>query len=606
MNRGLRNIYSFIRQILLLVAKLAFRVRTEDEIMIRMRAGKIGQKLSGLGVFLVLLLVWLGILLASDSYHSPYILYAILGLAAFMEYRGVQIQETRREKICGILFSLAFAHAVLMANYRLVDPLGEHFLSAVILLLGGYVLARLILRWTLRKELNPAFAEQPKNRLAVEWFCLSFFVIGFFDLVILFFCYKPGFLSFDSFFQINQILTDRITNHHPFWHTMIIKAALTIGMKGFQNISIGVVIYNIFQILCMAGIFAWLMMTLYQAGVPRFWLMIVLLVYIALPYHVIYSMTMWKDVLFGGSATLFVCTLFRLLRGIGRKWPNYVVIVFGALGTCLLRSNGLAAFVMTFLILTAVLWRTERKLLITLLSVILAAVILKYPVLQMLNVPQVTTAEYLSIPGQQFARLLWEEADLEDDELAELQKIMDTEKAKKNYNPILSDPVKGLINGGYVKENKLNCLGLWLRLGFKHPDVYLRAWIEQTRGYWNAGYKYWIVTEGIGDNDYGIWREDLNNRISRTYEDWRQNFFQLPVFEPFRSIGLHNWILALCATVLFVKKRREGLMCVLPITIILTLLISTPVFNEFRYDYSVIASLPFVIFATFIKPGAAS
>jgi len=55
-----------------------------------------------------------------------------------------------------------------------------------------------------------------------------------------------------------------------------------------------------------------------------------------------------------------------------------------------------------------------------------------------------------------------------------------------------------------------------------------------------------------------------------------------------------------------VKKRREGLMCVLPITIILTLLISTPVFNEFRYDYSVIASLPFVIFATFIKPGAAS
>ena len=554
-------------------------------------------------ILLIFLMTWLGLLRSADSYFTPYVLYALVGLAAFMEYKESSAQESRREKICSILFSLAFAHGVLLANYKLVVPLNEHVLATVVLLLGGYVLARLILRWTLRTGLAPASQKNQKG-LSAAWFSVSFVTIAFSDLLILFFCYQPGFLSFDSMHQINQILSGHYTNHHPFWHTMIIKVALTIGMKEYHSIGTGVTIYHFFQIICMAGIFAWLIMTLYQAGVSRAWIIIALLAYIVLPYHVVYSMTMWKDVLFGGAVTLFMCTLFRILKGLGKRWLNYAVIAVGALGTCLLRSNGLIAYAVTFLILTIVLLKTEKKLLIILLCFMIAALILKYPVLQRLNVQQPSTGEYLSIPGQQFARLLWEGVELEEDELAELQKIMDTEAAKQKYNPIISDPVKGTIHSEYVRENKIKCLSLWLRLGFRHPDVYLRAWIEQTRGYWNAGYEYWIIAAGIQDNNYGIWRPGLDNWILRTMDKWIQDFFSLPVFELFRSIGLHDWILALCATIFFLKKRKEGLFCILPIVNILTLLISTPVFNEFRYNYAVFASFPFVVLITFTKPGS--
>lgn len=50
------------------------------------------------------------------------------------------------------------------------------------------------------------------------------------------------------------------------------------------------------------------------------------------------------------------------------------------------------------------------------------------------------------------------------------------------------------------------------------------------------------------------------------------------------------------------RKDKTGIFMAIPVlAIIVSLLISTPVYAEFRYAYSVFCSLPFVIFAVFYK-----
>ena len=44
---------------------------------------------------------------------------------------------------------------------------------------------------------------------------------------------------------------------------------------------------------------------------------------------------------------------------------------------------------------------------------------------------------------------------------------------------------------------------LYVEIGLKHPLKYLEAWVDQTKGYWNAGYEYW-VWNGNWMNDLGI------------------------------------------------------------------------------------------------------
>ena len=54
-----------------------------------------------------------------------------------------------------------------------------------------------------------------------------------------------------------------------------------------------------------------------------------------------------------------------------------------------------------------------------------------------------------------------------------------------------------------------------------------------------------------------------------------------------------------------IRRRREGLLCVLPLAVILSLLISTPVFSEFRYAYAIFTSFPFIALSVLSAEGTA-
>ena len=551
-------------------------------------------------IMVPLLMIWLSILYSADSYFSPYVFFALLCLLSCAGIQKQNIPFSKREKTYSIIFSAFFSLAIGLANYKLISPLKEHLLSAALLFAVGFIVGHNILALTLHAE--PWKTHYPADKQNVRWwFLFPFCIFLFVYLLTLFFCCKPGILTYDSIFQINEIFTNSITNHHPFLHTMVIKLFLDLGMFFFKDINLAVEAYSVFQLLCMAAIFAYICMTLYQAGTPKIWLRITVVCFAFLPYHIFYSMTMWKDILFAGSVSLFSCALFRMIKKIGGKRINYSTLILGAFGCCLLRSNGQAAFIFTFIILAIFLRKQEKNMLFVLLTVIVVAFIFKYPILKALHIRQPNLANSLSIPLQQFARLIVDDVNLSESELSQIEQIMDPDEVRKNYTAYISDPIKRILKSNILLEHKWDYFVLWLRLGLKHPATYLHAWIDQTRGYWNGGYDYWILGYGVHENNYGIKMFPNDNAFGRGIIGWINNFLKYPAFELLRSIGLHVWITLLWCMNSIIRKRKEWLIFIMPIANILTLLISTPVFCEFRYAYAIFTTFPLLVLSPFIS-----
>lgn len=147
-----------------------------------------------------------------------------------------------------------------------------------------------------------------------------------------------------------------------------------------------------------------------------------------------------------------------------------------------------------------------------LISVITITAIMKGPFVNIIGVQKSEFAESLSIPIQQISRVIYDGYEIDESQNKLIENIIDINIIKENYLPYISDPVKGVINNTegsnqYLEKHKLEYLQLWIQLGLKYPKEFLKAWIDQTKGYWNGGYDYWVWITGIDANvGYGIHR----------------------------------------------------------------------------------------------------
>ncbi|MBR3256385.1 hypothetical protein IKG10_01810 [Candidatus Saccharibacteria bacterium] len=227
--------------------------------------------------------------------------------------------------------------------------------------------------------------------------------------------------------------------------------------------------------------------------------------------------------------------------------------------------------------------------------------------MKILSIPQPDIIESLSIPTQQIARTLSESKDtISTNDLSLIDKLADSEEIIKAYSPIIHDPIKKVIRSkGTVKnisEHKAEYLLLYLRLGLTHPAQYLKAWIDQTKGYWNAGYNYWRWSEEIAANNYGIERHIISNEIKSAFSSYLFIFENTNFLTPFISIGIAVWLLIILLYVNIIRKNETIIIFIIFILATWgTLLIATPVFSEFRYIYFLFTCLPFLTIVTLIN-----
>lgn len=560
-----------------------------------------------------------------SNYYVSYLLCYGLGIASLI-YNYMRNNcgiKDRYTKTIIYVFSLLFAFIMTCANYALwllpsPEYAGHMFRNIYRLIYMASIFAGtgcasynffccLTTPFYLWKS-DPTDRKRPAAVFVVV--LVTVFLV---DFVILMLCKYPGNLVTDSFAQIYQATGDfEYGNHHPFYHTLVIKLLLDMGMSVFGGYNAAVAVYSTFQILFMAACFAYGIMFLYELSVPR-WILIVATGFYALaPYHIMYSFTMTKDVMFGGFILISAIALFRSFTNMGKPAANLTVTVISGIGICLFRSNGFFVYILWTAVVLFVFRRmfgtgpgkVIKKTLLCMAGVLVVSFILKHPVLTALDVSQTDFVEALSVPLQQIGRTVVEHDDLSEEENELLSQVLSVDKIRESYYRTTSDPLKERIreegNGKYITSHKLDYLMLYLKIGLKHPGSYFTGWIDETCGFWNGGYRDWHwydwVRAKIYDNRYDIRRTVRNDKLNDLVNEYLWLFEEIPFLQLSLCLGLHMWIDFVMLYIALLRRDKEGAAITLPIIFILfSLMIAAPDSTTFRYVYSTFCLLPVMV-----------
>lgn len=560
-------------------------------------------------------MVWLSNLSDTDAFFSVYTLIAFFSFYLQLHYFSKNSLSVKNKSGC-VLLSTLFSFSVFLANYPLFTTLGDPALigrSTSILMnlidgcftfFGGICVFCPVVLFFFSYFPVIAAGEGKTIHKLLPWITVftSFLII---NLIHLFFVEFPGNVTEDTFTQIGEMISGRYSNFNTFWHTILFQSVLTGVYRIFQDQNISIAVFCIFQILIFAFAFTYCLETMYQYGVPKKWLVATYCVYAFLPYNIALSITIWKDVLFAAGCLVMITAWFRILYGIGiKKIYNYIIFVAGSILFLLSRTNGWIIYLVSFLFVLFFA-RSNRRFAVLMGSLAVFGWFLLNPALSILNVSGGDLVESLSIPVQQVSRVVVEECELTEGERELLSQVIDLDEVPYLYTEWLSDPMKVELrskNYEYFIQHFDEYRSLWVQLGMRYPIQYLKAWVDQTKGYWNAGYDYALYSETITDNPYGIMKSANGNVIaslSRLYFGLSRHVI---FFEPFHSIGLHVWVFFLCFLLNVVKKRKQCLIFIPLILLIVGLWFGTPVYCCFRYVYPLFVSLPLLVFTSLFLP----
>lgn len=544
---------------------------------------------------------------------------------------ALQIKEKRIclvSAICSIFYTGALFF-IRFESLFAVDRAGYALYVEIAYLVGFYIFFRHIIALLYQKFLEKDFRRKDpdqrdmsfKRRSIVFFSCMFCILAAWFPFFLREF---PGDITGDSHDQMKQFAGIAIgySAHHPIIHTMTIRLFYSLGLFLFNgNQTYAAATYSVCQAILLSAAFSYLLVTLYECRVKRSIILVILGIYAILPFHAVYSVTMWKDIWFGGMVVVVTTTLWRLVRHYGNgktlKKPIFewvMLFVFG-LGMCLYRSNGLYAYI---LLIPCIAWVFRKKSVLTIVVSVLVlplVMVIQGPVYSSIGDTSADPIESLSTPAQHIAGAITNGAVLTNEEYALLSKVVNIEKIPETYRPQISDPIKALVRETdpeqtYLKEHKGELLKLWMSLGLRYPKEYIIAQVNQTHGYWYPDVQYWVYAGqfcGSGDGIEIYQKSRLPEGVHKFYTYLMNMYKDVTYLGLFWSIGMYTWVCVFMLGLSFIKKEKTRLLAYVPVFAILaTLILATPVYAEFRYAYGVFATAPLLCVLPFLPVSASA
>lgn len=533
---------------------------------------------------------------------------------------GKKHRPSKRQFLILIPFALLYTIFIIFGNLEkaselsAVQNIGRILLCMIVSYAVLFCLCFLLSQITLLSRLP---AQKRRER---RWYVFAFFFL------ICLICYIPYFLMYyptwfnnDAVWQMKQILgLSPKSNHHPYFHTMIIQFFFTIGYRLFGTYTDAIAFYSFWQIVIMALVFAFLLYQLYKRGTRLVWLVLALVFYAVLPVNAVQTLCMGKDEFFSAALLLFIWMTAESAfdeKKMSAKSENIRHIICFATGllVCLLRSNGIfiffgTAFISLLFDLRKNKFSRQNPLRITFIKkhvcallVLLCYFIYHGPILNALQAEPPDTIEGLTMPTQHILCAYLKGGELTEEEIAMIDRVVPADKVGEYYNPYLFDIVKAYIreegNQQVIEDEKWEYFKLWFRVGLRNPLQYMVAEVRQTMGYWAyrvKDYQYLYSDYFMVENPFGVEAE----RKFFTYDDslrmdtYLKNFQD--IFNKVWSLGLTTWLM-LFALAYAVYDKRTVMPYIPCIMLLVTLLLATPVYNEFRYTYGIFAALPLLL-----------
>lgn len=421
----------------------------------------------------------------------------------------------------------------------------------------------------------------------------------------------PGVFVIDNVFQMKWFLGGQVSAHHPILHTYLLGWILKFGKTVFGTYEAGLGIYCMLQMIFLSAVFSYTMKRLESYAGVRFRIICVI-AFALIPYHPVSAFTATKDTLFAGFFLLIVLKTFLL---VGRQeqffssvkeMALYCLFVFLM---CAFRNTGIYIFVFSFPAMLVVCRKYWKKMLAVGITCILAWGIYVGPVYGVLHIEKGSSAEMLSVPMQQLARVMvYAPDELTEEEKADIEMYMPD---YMRYEPRVADPVKDTFRGELFENDPGRFLKLWAQVGLKCPVIYIDAFFTENIGFWNPFVRYpdagtylaYIPYRSADLEQVGIsWngqvfieRISLFPGLAEIYEKLTETgaYNMIPGVSLIYSIAMAFWLIAAGIFYCIRKKRyRMAAPFFLLVGLWGTLMLSPVV--VFRYGYPLIISLPVV------------
>lgn len=551
-----------------------------------------------------------------DLQTSNILSFILMVLFWMLFNKKTEETPTRRDKqisgILGAVFSLCHVWGS-YENFSMQTDIALILLVKYIISAIGwwYLFSTMLLLFFLWTDKIKESEETRNSRQGIKVAGLMFLVCLLCWLPY-FLIYYPGILTWDTEWQFEQALGIRgMSNHQPVIHTLLLRYLYKIGYALIGNENGGMAFCVVVQMLLMAAIFSYLVWVLYKYGLKKRYVLLCGIFFALLPFNALYSITIWKDILFSGIMLVFTIMLWKFdesEKAPMQKLPLFL-LAFTLIGIlfCLMRNNAFYAYIICIPFMLFKLKKQRLYAIITIVLTLGVSCLIKGPVMNAQGVIQADTAENLSIPIQHIARVVADGKELTDEERELLSQVIDLDRIPGEYLGHISDPIKTLIrekdNQEYILTHKKDFLMLWLKLGLRYPDEYLKAQIAQTKGYWTTDVQYWVTTTEVTEHAdiLNMYRAsllpDIFTKLARLAEN---AYLEIPLFGLLWSIGFYFWLMLVSAA-MRIRAKRSILPFIPAMALWGTLMIATPVYAEFRYIYAMIICVPFFMGISWTK-----
>lgn len=556
--------------------------------------------------FILIVFIWHKFLISGNS-----IIFILILIALYYFMKKVISEENKRKFIVSGIIGLLFATIYIICTSINVDYTLNNILNKwTIINFAGYT----ILGWSLISSIFTILEKHNLKSSNIKIKNIEFLSVGKISFLInmaliiiawlpYFLRYYPGLLTADSCTQISQAIgRATLSSHHPVFHTALISIFVNLGRTMFNNINTGVAIYTIFQMIAMAMLFSIVLRYLAKKETPIFIRVIVLLYYMFYPVNALFSITMWKDILFAGIVPIFIIQCIELVFSTEEflsKKKNIIIFIAIAILTFLLRNNGIYVIILSLPFILIALRKYLKKISLMFVIIIMTYVVVNNVLFSMLNIRKGSVGEMLSIPLQQIARVeKYHREELDQETIEQINNYFKCTNIGDKYNPIISDPVKAELNTEYFDENKVEFIKLWLKLLKTYFKDYVESFISNSYGYYYPEATHWVANRTMEPNDMGLEQTPI---IQTELIDFVIERREIPILSMCFSIGTAFWIVVICLGYKVYKKEYKNILIYLPIFILWLTLIASPVFCEYRYAYPIFTTLPIYIGLDFIK-----
>lgn len=538
-------------------------------------------------------------------------------------------KETEKSVRCGFLSfaSLVLSLGCLLANaWTLAAQFSSRLFQAMILLVlffGSFSLFLTLLRFIdlcrsrIFHAVNKSNLQQDGfSRRSLASFCSQhIFLITFLICLICYlpyFLYEfPGIMSPDGVNQVEQAVGARsLSNHHPVAHTMVIRFFYQIGRLFTDDVNTAVSFYTFAQMAFHALCCAAAVRTLHRFCVRRWVLFASIAFYALIPFQAVYAVMVGKDTVFGDICVLLTCCLAEIIseyREAHSLQPK-TLVRFTILSVlfCLFRSNGWYAFLVMIPFLLTAFRKAWKQMLLSVFCTVLAAGIIRGPVLKAAGIPQPDTVESLCVPIQQISKVVADGCPLSEQDRDLIDAVVSIDAIPAQYNPVFADDMKELIrttgDQSVIAANRQEYLSLYIRLGLSYPMEYIKAWTDLTEGYWYPDYPHDTANiDNVYNNIAGLsWQPILGGAFVKIKEIFLKLGSFVPVYGLLWSSGFYCLLLVLAAALCLHRTKktkapqsRLSFVLVLPsLMVLFTLFLAAPISAEFRYTLAETFSFP--------------